>query len=78
MEKPQNSLKQQIYEDLKQKIVTCEILPGAQLTEEILCDMLSASRTPVRDAISRLEQEQLVTICSPLSLLPSSASMERQ
>lgn len=62
MEKTQNSLKQQIYEDLKRKIVTCEILPGAQLTEEILCDMLNASRTPVRDAVSRLEQEQLVTI----------------
>lgn len=56
------SLKQIVYEDLKHKIVTCEILPGAQLTEEMLCDMLNASRTPVRDAVSRLEQEQLVTI----------------
>ncbi|MBE5809090.1 MAG: GntR family transcriptional regulator [Clostridiales bacterium] len=60
--KPSRSLKQIVYEDLKHKIVTCEILPGTQLTEETLCDSLNASRTPVRDAVSRLEQEQLVTI----------------
>lgn len=56
------SLKQIVYEDLKHQIITCEILPGAQLTEEALCERLKASRTPVRDAISRLEQEQLVKI----------------
>ena len=56
------SLKQIVYEDLKRQIITCEILPGAQLTEEALCEQLNASRTPVRDAVGRLEQEQLVTI----------------
>ena len=56
------SLKQIVYEDLKHRIITCEILPGAQLTEEALCERLKASRTPVRDAVSRLEQDQLVTI----------------
>ena len=56
------SLKQMAYDTLKQKIVSCEILPGTLLTEDMLCDMLKASRTPVRDAISRLEQERLVSI----------------
>ena len=56
------SLKQVAYETLKQKIVSCEILPGSTLTEDMLCEMLNASRTPVRDAISRLEQEHLVSI----------------
>ncbi len=56
------SLKQVAYETLKQKIVSCEILPGSTLTEDMLCEMLSASRTPVRDAVSRLEQEHLVSI----------------
>lgn len=60
--KAPRSLKQSVYEDLKRRIVTCEIMPGAQLTEEALCDQFKASRTPVRDAVSRLEQEQLVTI----------------
>ena len=56
------SLKQTVYEDLKHQIIACEILPGAQLTEEALCEQFNASRTPVRDAVGRLEQEQLVTI----------------
>ena len=56
------SLKQVVYEDLKQLIVSCEILPGEHVTEEVLCERLKASRTPVRDAVSRLEQEQLLTI----------------
>ena len=60
--KASQSLKQIVYEDLKHQIITCEILPGAQLTEEALCERLKASRTPVRDAVSRLEQEQLLTI----------------
>ena len=59
---PQKSLKQLAYETLKEKIVSCEILPGTLLTEDALCETLKASRTPVRDAISRLEQERLVSI----------------
>lgn len=60
--RPSQSLKQIVYEDLKRRIITCDILPGTHLTEESLCEQLKASRTPVRDAIGRLEQEQLVTI----------------
>ena len=56
------NLKQVVYEELKRRIVTCEILPGSMLTEEALCETLNASRTPVRDAVSRLEQENLLSI----------------
>ena len=55
-------LKQVAYETLKRKIITCEIMPGSLLTEDMLCEELNASRTPVRDAVSRLEQENLVSI----------------
>lgn len=56
------SLKQLAYETLKRRIITCEIMPGSLLTEDLLCEELNASRTPVRDAVSRLEQEHLVSI----------------
>ncbi len=56
------SLKQQIYNEMKRRIIECEYRPGEFLTEEMLCEALGASRTPVRDAIGRLEQEQLLTI----------------
>ena len=69
------SLKQVAYETLKQKIVSCEILPGSTLTEDMLCEMLSASRTPVRDAVSRLEQEHLVSIMPKKGIRVNRVSM---
>jgi len=73
--KPPYSLKQIVYEDLKRQIVGCEILPGALLTEEALCERLKASRTPVRDAVSRLEQEQLLTIHPKKGILVNTVSL---
>lgn len=69
------SLKQTIYEELKNKIVSCEIAPGERLTEDGLCELMNASRTPVRDAISRLEQEKLVTINSKKGILVNTVSL---
>lgn len=57
------NLKQQAYEAIKSKILNCEYAPNELLNEQILCNELgSVSRTPVRDAIGRLEQEGLVSI----------------
>jgi len=57
-------LKSQVFEQLKEKIVTCEYLPGAVLHEDMLCQQFNVSRTPIRDALGRLEQEGLVEIKS--------------
>ncbi|MBS5398402.1 MAG: GntR family transcriptional regulator [Lachnospiraceae bacterium] len=56
------SLKQQAYNIIKNKIITCEYPPNFLLNEEKLKEEIGASRTPVRDALSRLEQENLVRI----------------
>ena len=56
------SLKLRIYEEIKDRIIRCEYLPGMQLNEDLLCSHFGSSRTPVRDALSRLEQEGLVNI----------------
>ena len=56
------SLKQQAYNIIKSKIVTCEYPPNMLLNEEKLKEEIGASRTPIRDALSRLEQEELVEI----------------
>ena len=56
------SRKQTAYEYVKEKILSCEYEPGAMMNEQSLCDELVLSRTPVRDALSRLEQEGLVSI----------------
>lgn len=56
------SLKQQAYTTIKNKILTCEYMPNSFLNEDLLCEELQVSRTPVRDALGRLEQENLIKI----------------
>ena len=56
------SLKQQSYDLIKSNIINCVYPPGTIITEDILCQELEVSRTPIREALSRLEAERLVTI----------------
>lgn len=56
------SLKQKAYIDIKNKILNCEYIPNSFLNEDLLCEEFNVSRTPIRDALSRLEQENLITI----------------
>ena len=59
------SLKEHIYEVLKDAITGMNIYDeGAdlRLDERQLSEQLRISRTPIREAIARLEQEGLVTV----------------
>ena len=49
------------YETLRQVIVRGQLPPGARVSERVLADRLALSRTPVRSALHRLEQEGFVT-----------------
>lgn len=51
-----------IYDELKMGILTGKIHPGTRLLEVDLADKMGVSRTPVREAIRRLEKDGLVTI----------------
>ena len=57
---PPNSISDQIYERLKQQILHGEIEPGERLMQNQVAETLKASRTPVREAFHRLEQDGLV------------------
>jgi len=50
----------QVYELLREKILIQGILPGERLTEAKVTKMLKVSRTPIREAFRRLEQDALV------------------
>lgn len=69
------SLKQQAYDEIKRKIVTCEYAPNTLLNEELLREELHVSRTPIRDALSRLEQKGLITILPKKGIMVSSLSI---
>lgn len=57
---PYRSIADQIYESLKSNIINGEVKPGERLSEAELASSFSASRTPVREAFLRLEQDYLV------------------
>lgn len=59
---PKTPLKQEAYQHIKGKITSCEYAPGMDLTEAFLLEDTGLSRTPIRDALSRLEQEGLLLI----------------
>lgn len=69
------TLKQQAYNIIKNKIITCEYPPNFLLNEEKLKDEIGASRTPIRDALSRLEQENLVHILPKKGIMVASLSI---
>jgi DNA-binding GntR family transcriptional regulator len=50
------------YVDLRDRIVTLQIAPGAPINEDTLGQELQMGRTPVREAIKRLALENLVTV----------------
>ncbi len=45
------------YSEIRSLILSGDAAPGSQLTEEQLADLCGVSRTPVRDALRRLEAE---------------------
>lgn len=52
---------QTVYKQLLSEIRMGSLLPGARLRETELAERLSTSRTPVREALRRLEADGLVT-----------------
>ncbi len=54
------SAKDFAYTEVKQRIINCNFKPGQQIVEEELSNELEISRTPLREALQRLELEELV------------------
>ncbi len=52
----------EVYARLKGKLLDFEIPPGSRITESELASMFQVSRTPIREALQRLETEGLVRI----------------
>ncbi len=60
--KENRDLKNLAYQIIKDRLINCIYEPGSFLNESKLAEDLGLSRTPVREAINRLESEGLVKI----------------
>ncbi|WP_419805912.1 GntR family transcriptional regulator [Terriglobus sp.] len=51
-----------IYAAMRDDVISCELIPGSSISEAELCARYNASRTPVREACRRLQEEALLQI----------------
>jgi DNA-binding GntR family transcriptional regulator len=61
----------QALEIIRQKIITLELAPGSQLSENELAGQLGLSRTPIRESLILLAEEQLVSVVPQVGTLVS-------
>lgn len=70
------SLQVQAYHALRSAILSGEIAAGTRLVETQLAKQLQVSRTPIREAIRQLQQENLITIDAAGILRVATLSMQ--
>ena len=56
------SLSEQAYRLIRQKIVRLELAPGAIIREDVLQQQLGIGRTPIREALQRLARDQFLVV----------------
>jgi DNA-binding GntR family transcriptional regulator len=57
-------LRDNVYSTLKAEILRCQLPPGSELREQSLAERFCVSKSPVREALLRLEREYLVDVMS--------------
>ena len=79
----EESLAGQLYEIIKNEIITCALQPGQQIAQPQLAERYQRGTTPVREALQRLAQEGLVQpiprfgyIVTPISVSDVTAMYE--
>lgn len=70
------SLQVQAYQALRSAILSGEMTAGTRLVETQLAKQLQVSRTPIREAIRQLQQENLITIDAAGTLRVATLSMQ--
>ncbi len=70
------SLKEQVYEYLRNQLGKGELLPGSSINMEETSQKLGVSRTPLRDALLQLEMEGFVSILPRRGVVVNSLSLQ--
>ncbi len=68
--------RERAYEYLKENLLSGRFKPGERLTEEYLAGELGVSRTPIREALHKLEQEGLIQALETRGFRVASDSQE--
>lgn len=55
-----NNLQQQAYESIRKQIIYSELAPGSKISDKVLEEQLAIGRTPIREALIQLRNQELV------------------
>ncbi len=70
-----NNLQQQAYESIRKQIIYSELAPGSKISDKVLEEQLAIGRTPIREALIQLRNQELVkTFHSPALMFQKSIS----
>lgn len=72
------SLAKQAYIALRDRIVCLDLPPGALLSENTLGDSMGISRTPIREALKRLERDYLIAIMPRRGIIVTDVDLKDQ
>ncbi|HIC67808.1 MAG: GntR family transcriptional regulator [Paracoccus sp. (in: a-proteobacteria)] len=61
-EKPRDLARDSVYQELRSEILMCRLRPGQMLQERDLVARLGISKSPIRDALLKLEQRGLIEV----------------
>src|SRR3954454_12640945 len=64
-----------VYAALRDAIIATELEPGRQVSENEVAEKLGVSRTPVREAVAKLRDDQLVEVVPQLGTFVSRISV---
>jgi len=73
----QRSTSQQLFEHIRDEIISMELLPGAKIPENQLAEKFGVSRTPVRAALAKLSSQGFVEIRPQRGTFVSKLSMQQ-
>jgi len=72
------TLTEQAYRELEERIVTLRLKPGEFLSEHAVAESLGIGRTPIREGLQRLAREGLVVILPRKGILVSETDPRKQ
>ena len=72
-----NTVNGAVYEELKRSIITLRLAPGTEMSTLEIATKLNVSRTPVREAFLRLQNEDLVEMVPQKQTIVSRINLDR-
>lgn len=73
-----HSLTRQAYDRLQEMIITLELKPGMLISESQLSELLSLGRSPVREAVQKLQREGLLDVHRARGIIVAPINVVRQ